>query len=172
MYCNWTPDITNDDEHQSHTSRVAFLDDLAALAGFTLSLRGRLADGLRPDVVRIDTSKRAVFFGEAKHTEHPSCRATRFRMLRYFHWVSALQKYNNAMSVFAVCFGQKEQTTGWIDAVSKTARGAGVSWTDYTVSQFGTELVVVWFSAAPVRRAPKSKTACSPTSSITSRGMI
>jgi hypothetical protein len=64
-----------------HEDRVAELESLATLAGFTSD--ARLPWRLRPDVARICPSTGAMFLGDAKQTEDPGCAAT-LRRLRWY----------------------------------------------------------------------------------------
>lgn len=65
-----------------HEARRDVLGDVASLAGFYIDVP--LAADEYPDVVRLHHHRPALFVGDAKATESPSCEATRARLTRYF----------------------------------------------------------------------------------------
>ena len=67
---------------QLHEARRYVLRDVAALAGFYIDVP--LTADEYPDVVRLHHRRPALFVGDAKATELPSCEATRRRLTRYF----------------------------------------------------------------------------------------
>lgn len=64
-----------------HESRVALLQDLAQLAGFTVPTR--LDSRLRPDLVRLHRARAILLIADAKATERPDDFATKLRLLGY-----------------------------------------------------------------------------------------
>ncbi len=86
-----------------HEARVAELEDLAALAGFTGDVR--LPWRLRPDVARICPINGAVFIGDAKQTEDPDCVATRRRLRWYATALCALPGDDQVTVALAVPSG-------------------------------------------------------------------
>ncbi len=64
-----------------HERRRAFIMSIADLVGCVTDWS--LDERSRPDVVRMDLPKGRLLIGEAKHTEDPSCQATRARLVRY-----------------------------------------------------------------------------------------
>ena len=70
---------------QLHEQRRVELETFAHHLGF--SLRFPYPDGSRPDVTLIHPDRRALFVGDAKHTERPTSRATRARLSAYCSWL-------------------------------------------------------------------------------------
>jgi hypothetical protein len=96
----------------THESRVGQLETLAALAGFSAPFV--LPWRLRPDVARTCPYNGAVFLGDGKHTEDPSCAATRARLRWYGIAAPTLSATGTVTLVLAVPAGpavaQWEQT--------------------------------------------------------------
>ena len=103
-----------------HDKRVVFLESLAVLAGFRESIGLQLPDGCRPDVLKWNSGRRALFIGDAKDTETSGNRETQARLRRYFEWLSAsVEAGGNA--VFAVCAGWEEYPSRWADTIRALA---------------------------------------------------
>lgn len=128
-----------------HNARADFLDGLAVLMGCTDSLSSGFPDGKRPDVLRSNLSRKMLFIGEAKHSESPSCGATQARLSEYLRWMAAHVSERTRVGVFAVCFGKRAHTDGWIETVSRLSREVGLSFENYGIELFEPETIVVWF---------------------------
>ena len=133
-----------------HESRVAFLESLAVLLGCTQSFGFALPDGRCPDVVRFSIAGRRLFLGDAKHTESPGCTETQVRIQSYLRWVSAHVRRDGRTGIFALCFGRRADSEGWVRVVEELGREAGVDVsTERGVEQFAPDLWVAWFLAQP-----------------------
>src|SRR5690349_11778010 len=64
-----------------HEGRVAVLETLADLAGYTTHVN--LGSHAIPDLSRIHRCDPRLFVADAKATESPSCTSTRYRLSRY-----------------------------------------------------------------------------------------
>ncbi len=132
---------------QIHETRVSLLESLAKLAGCPVRLGTSLADGSKPDVFRVNLDEPLLFVGEAKNTESPACLATRTRMQTYFEWLSAFQRHKRGNGIFAICFGDKKQSPGWVCTVNYLASKERLSWKHVGQEDFGPGFAVVWFVA-------------------------
>src|SRR2546426_6033017 len=117
----------------SHESRTQLLDSLAVLIGCREQLGSTLPDGLRPDVLRLDTTRRLLFLGEAKHSESPRNRYSIERLTKYVQWIRSHLEFvpraggPNPTAVVAICFGQAAHADDWLDTLRSTLlRGAVV----------------------------------------------
>jgi len=128
-----------------HETRVRFLETLAELIGCTLGIGATIADGSRPDVFRTNIGLPALFVGEAKNTERPTCAATQYRMRNYFKWLSAFQHRACGTGIFAICFGNELESSGWIETVNRLADEEHLSWKSVGQMQCGQGFCVVWF---------------------------
>jgi len=66
-----------------HSTRVAWLEDLATVSGFETKTEVFRRVGLWPDVARFNPISQAFFVAEAKHTETPGNQETFWRLLKY-----------------------------------------------------------------------------------------
>src|SRR4051794_28397863 len=83
-----------------HELRVAHLQTLASLGGFTTDIT--LGLDVVPDVCRIDVVRRRLFVGDAKQTESPGNVDTRRRLVRY---IAAARPLVARCSAFTICIG-------------------------------------------------------------------
>jgi hypothetical protein len=132
-----------------HERRVEFLKTLAALAGCTGGVGGRLPDGSRPDVVRYAVGRRLLFVADAKHSETPGCAATRARLAAYMGWVRG-HFVSGGASVVAICFGRRGDGDGWLQSLMALAKLTGVPCSESGVTEFAPDLLVAWLSSGPV----------------------
>ena len=130
---------------QTHQSRVEFLNSLACLINCPTGIGATLADGTRPDVIRINNFRDSLFIGEAKNTELPSCLATQKRLRNYFKWLAAFQRQRRGNGIFAICFGDPNQTASWVETVNNLATEENLSWANSGTFDFDTGFTVVWF---------------------------
>jgi hypothetical protein len=100
-----------------HEGRVRTLEALATLAGF-LTAVPHLPDGRTPDVVRISTSRRGLFLGEAKASEGPGDREALARLARYVIWWEQADRKGPALLV--VCCDQLDRER-WASVLSALA---------------------------------------------------
>jgi hypothetical protein len=128
-----------------HDLRAQFLDELAVLTGCREALSGGFPDGKRPDVLRANLSRGILFIGEAKHSESPGCSATQARLFEYLRWMSIHVSERSRTGIFAICFGRKEHTQGWIETISNLGLEARLTFEESGVETFGPEIIVVWF---------------------------
>jgi hypothetical protein len=127
---------------------VEFLDVLAVLVGCEEVLGGSLPDGRRPDVLRADSRRRALFVGDAKHSESPGNRETQARLLGYFRWLSSHFE-GGGLGIYAVCFGRKSDTSAWVETLAMLGYEVGLGYMRRGVERFGPRLVVVWYMFEP-----------------------
>lgn len=135
-----------------HDQRVQFLDALATLMGCRESLGGSLPDGLRPDVLRLDSKREVLFVGDAKDTETPGCLETQVRLQKYLRWVSVHVKNRKGIGIFALAFGRRSEADLWVKTISTLGYEAGLAFSDYGVEPFGPGLVVAWFLSSGATR--------------------
>ena len=70
----------------SHELRRSELETFANHLGFHVPVA--FPDGSVPDVALVHADRRALFVGDAKHTERPTSRATRARLCVYSSWLA------------------------------------------------------------------------------------
>lgn len=126
-----------------HEHRKNVLDSIAVLAGCAESPGYQLLDGVRPDVMRLDTSRRMMFMGDAKHSETPGCAATEGRLLNYFRWLRAFVLSGGTM-VFAVCFGRAHDGAGWLQLLCRLCNEVGLVPSDAACNQLDHGLHLAW----------------------------
>lgn len=131
-----------------HERKVEFLDALAVLTGCEEAMGGALPDGSRPDVLRLDSRRRILFVGDAKHSESPGDRETQTRLLGYARWLSAHIR-NGGAGVFAICFTRESDTAAWIQVVGMLGHEAGLPCAKCRVERFEPRLAVVWSGFGP-----------------------
>lgn len=88
---------------RSHEERRTLLESIAEIGGYRLGVA--LPDGRRPDVLRLHLHRRAVFFGEAKHTEGPADTRSVDRLRHYVGWLAPFSQWDVG-SVLAVAHGR------------------------------------------------------------------
>lgn len=96
-----------------HEARVATLDALARLSGFSepLPLQRHLL-GI-PDVARFHPRSRAIFIGDGKATESPGNSATSQRLWRYSKFLVDWHHQTGAAVIFALAFSRPNDAMGW-----------------------------------------------------------
>lgn len=109
-----------------HEDLVDFLDSLAVLSGCKVRIGYELPDGLRPDVMRIDTTHDVLFIGDAKNTESPGCSATKSRLKEYIRWLAVQIKWRRGTGLFAICHARFTDGAGWERTVLQLARHEGL----------------------------------------------
>lgn len=87
---------------RGHSRLVSVLDSVAVLLGHFEDLRACLPDGSRPDVLRCDRSRRRLFIGEARNTEHWSSAPALHRLDHYLGWATSLVRQKRASVIVAV----------------------------------------------------------------------
>lgn len=132
----------------SHERRVRSLDALATLIGCRETLGPCLPDGLRPDVLRIDSRRGALFIGDAKDTESPGNRATQARLQTYLRWLAAHAASGRGSGIFAIGFGRGADAPGWVETATLLGREARLRYVAQGVDRFDADLLVAWFRAA------------------------
>jgi hypothetical protein len=126
-----------------HEGRVRTLEALATLAGF-LTAVPRLPDGRTPDVVRISTSSRGLFLGEAKASEGPGDRDALARLARYVIWWQ--QAGHKGPALLVVCCDRLDSRR-WVSAL--TALAAEVN--DPAIAQaepLGRDEAIAWLASS------------------------
>lgn len=103
-----------------HERRLWFLETMADLLGCTTPTP--LDDECRPDVVRVDLRRARLLVGDAKHSETPSCAATRKRLLRYVNRSSSWCRAG-FVAVIAVCHDRQWEAQGWLDLLRDIVDG-------------------------------------------------
>jgi hypothetical protein len=126
-----------------HDERVEFLVALAALLGCNLSLDTSLPDGCRPDVLRLDTHRHLLFFGDGKDTESPGCTATQARLYHYLLWMRSFVRDRDRIAIFAICFGDSGATQ-WVEVLCALAAEAGLSLSASGTTDFAPGRIVAW----------------------------
>ena len=131
-----------------HERKVEFLDALAVLAGCEETMGGALPNGSRPDVLRLDSRRRILFIGDAKHSESPKDRETQARLLGYARWLSTHVRSGGA-GVFAVCFTRESDTDAWVRTIGMLGHEVGLPDTERRVERFEPGLTVAWCKFEP-----------------------
>jgi hypothetical protein len=83
-----------------HEERVRLLRSLAILSGYIKA--ASLNASCRPDVFQVNPSARAVFLGEAKHSETSGKLETRLRLAHYLDGVAAWCRFGFSAR-FVIC---------------------------------------------------------------------
>lgn len=133
-----------------HGVRTTFLDTLAVLSGCYEPIGSSFPDGCRPDVARVNLSKRFLFIGDAKNTESPGNIATRERLLCYLRWFEAHVRAGGD-GVFAICVGYDADIRGWVEAIKTLVNETRCQCLNWRVNRFPPDFVVILFSLDPVR---------------------
>lgn len=123
-----------------HEDRVALLDTLARLAGFS-SLAG--LPGLRPDVVR-RRQPSWLFIGDAKHTERPDDFGTRLRIGRYFRHGSHHVGRGGSL-VVALCV--PSDPLGWHDLIKTSSARCSCSVERSETMRIDGAGIIVWVAS-------------------------
>jgi len=130
----------------THERKVEFLDALAILMGCEETMGGALPDGRRPDVLRLDSRRRILFFGDAKHSESPGDTETQARLMGYVRWLSA-HIGSGGTGVFAVCFAK--DADAWVATLAMLWHEAGLVPSKRGVERFEPGLTVAWSAFGP-----------------------
>ena len=85
---------------RSHELRRVELETFAHHLGFHLPVV--FPDGSVPDVALMHSERRAVFVGDAKHTERPTSRATHARLSVYISWLGSA--HGSEPNLFALAY--------------------------------------------------------------------
>lgn len=108
-----------------HEYRVALLETVATLAGFTRDFS--LGPDLYPDVVRADTRARCVFVGDAKASESPQNPSTLARLARYLSAAEHCFPAGADLSVVvAHPLDEPRQSDLWVTALEGLLRDFGI----------------------------------------------
>lgn len=126
-----------------HEHRRSVLDNIAVLAGYAESPGQQLPDGVRPDVIRINASRRMMFMGDAKHSETPGCTATEERLLSYFRWARAFVLSGGTL-VFAVCYGRLSDSAGWLRLLCRLCEEVELTPSHTVWDQLDHEVSLAW----------------------------
>jgi len=122
-----------------HDERVALLDTLAALAGFSTEAQPRvLPDGGRPDVLRVDAIGRRIFIGDGKATETPGNEQTRRRLRHYARWGILASGYGEV--ILALCVGRTWEAGRWASLLRELGRDGTI--TRLSVAAIEADLVI------------------------------
>lgn len=134
----------------AHELRVAILDALAVLAGYTDRVASPPPNGGRPDVLRRDPGCSSIFIGEAKDTETPAPCDTAERLAVYLRFFAAAVRAGAPLPVFAVCV--RDEPAAWRRLLLEIGVGLELPLAfDVTDVPDG---VVLWVRLARVRRVP------------------
>ena len=95
-----------------HERRLSFIESIADLVGCTAPTP--LGGQCQPDVVRIDVHRSRLLVGDAKHSETPSCGATRRRLERYVRMASAWGRVGFIV-LFAICHDRRWEAERWLE---------------------------------------------------------
>ncbi len=153
---SWSKTATRHLEHMSaaeeggpdHKARATLLKSMAEMIGCTAHLEFTLPDGSRPDVVAAAIGRRILFLGEAKDTESPGCQPTQARLSNYLRWMAAHLYRDEAIALFAICFGCTRHTSAWLTVIARLAAREGICPLRRGVTQFDRGLSAVWITAA------------------------
>ena len=129
----------------THEARVAELEVLATLAGFTADVRFQWR--LRPDVARVCPGNGAVFVGDAKQTEDPKCAATQRRLRWYATALCSLP--DDVLVTVALAVPGDADVAGWARCLVRSVTPSMVCETPTLLSIGAT--VVVTTRASPAR---------------------
>jgi hypothetical protein len=133
-----------------HLTGQRILEDLSFLMGFSTAV-DLMPFGARPDVLRFDPATRGLFLGDAKATERPDCRDTRFRYLNYIRWLS-MSRARTDSSVCAICFSQSMDGAHWAELLKAMLIGEGYLEAMTQVSDLGQPYGAVWATLGSRRR--------------------
>jgi hypothetical protein len=128
----------------THNQRVLLLESLATLSGCCVSYGGELPDGQRPDVMRFDLKRRALFLAEAKDTESFGNKETKTRLNNYLDWFAEHVRLGG-LGAFAICVGPKHNHSGWIDMFSSLALKHSIRIKETKIDFFPPDAVVLTF---------------------------
>lgn len=103
---------------QLHDARVRTLDTIADLIGYHSRVPSLFLGGASPDVVRVSTSKRALFIGDAKATETPGMIATASRLRNYFQLTKQFIASPNTTAIFLLCVEDLCLASRWLSTCS------------------------------------------------------
>lgn len=106
---------------RSHELRRVELETFAHHLGFHLPVV--FPDGSVPDVALMNSEHRALFLGDAKHTERPTSRATRARLSVYFSWLGSASR--SGPNLFALAY-PPGAGRGWPDVLMELVADAGL----------------------------------------------
>ena len=106
---------------RSHELRRVELETFAHHLDFHLPVV--LPDGSVPDVALVHTDRRALFIGDAKHTEHPMSRATRARLCVYSSWLASAP--GSGPNLFALAC-PPWSGSGWSEVLVELVADAGL----------------------------------------------
>lgn len=127
-----------------HERRCRFLTALAELLGCKEQMGHVLPDGTRPDVIRLDSRRNVLFFGDGKDSESPGATDTARRLLNYVRWLEAFSTFHGGTSIFAVCFGHRADAKRWCSTLCSLAAEVGGSGVQCGSECFGPGYVVAW----------------------------
>lgn len=106
----------------SHELRRVELDTFARHLGFHLPVP--FPDGSRPDVALVHTDRRALFIGDAKHTERPTSRDTHARLSVYSSWLGSAP--GSGPDLFALAY-PPGAGPGWAEVLVDLVVDAGLT---------------------------------------------
>lgn len=106
---------------RSHEFRRSELATFANHLGFHIPVP--FPDGSVPDVAFVHVDRRALFVGDAKHTERPTSRATRARLSVYCSWLASAP--GSGPNLFALAY-PPGSGPGWSEVLVELVVDAGL----------------------------------------------
>ena len=106
---------------RSHELRRSELETFANHLGFHIPVA--FPDGSLPDVALVHANRRALFVGDAKHTERPTSRATRARLCVYSSWLAPAP--GSGPNLFALAY-PPGSGLGWSEVLVELVADAGL----------------------------------------------
>jgi hypothetical protein len=136
-----------------HEHRRDVLNSIAILAGFEVTIV--LPDGCRPDVARASLEAKAVFLGDAKHTEGPDDLASLARLTRYAAWLVDGGRLHRG--ILAICHrsGQGRAWSRALNTIASDARMAVLRGVDSR--RLAPDAEITWVICAGCRRQSTDK---------------
>lgn len=106
---------------RSHGLRRSELETFANHLGFHVPVT--FPDGSVPDVALVHSDRRALFVGDAKHTERPTSHATRARLCVYSSWLAPAS--GSGPNLFALAY-PPGAGPGWAELLVELVVDAGL----------------------------------------------
>jgi hypothetical protein len=129
-----------------HEVRVAFLNDLAILAGFHHSAPMDVVIGI-PDTLRLSLPSGDIFIGDAKATETAGCEETRRRIGQYLNSAHRYLWHTSRTLVFALCVPTSANPLNWVRSIQEIAAESGLEFGKVTWRYIGSGYQLIYFFA-------------------------
>lgn len=127
-----------------HETKVEVLKTISDLIGCTKTFP--LADGIAPDVVRINASQTLLFVGDAKETESPKNKQTKIRLYNYLLWIRAYILKPNRSSIFAICFRDISDYSRWVISIQELIKIVDIDFSSFKLTQIDQEINLLYFN--------------------------